>query len=176
MKKRAEKLYDSITDLDQRYLLEAEEFETKADKPVIVRWKAWAGLAAAIVLAVGVGIGMPGWDNKSESAPDSEPTAGNSYFSTQNGSLEHLQDCSDSLLRGGELLRLDSGETYVVTEELSEEEAKTKLDGKNKVHLELVDGVYVRREQPTGTAFYVLQSEEAVFWDGQCYYRAQKQD
>ena len=172
MNKRARKLYDSITDLDEGYLLDAEEFEPKAG----VRWKAWAGLAAAIVLAVGVGTGMPGFDLKSGSTDASAPTAGDAYFSSVNGSLEHVADSAAVPLRGGEMILLDSGESYVVLEELQEDDAAKRLNLDEGVYLELVDDLYVRREQPTEIALYSSDTEEIVLWDGEYYYKLQKQD
>ena len=44
-----EHLYESITGLDDRFILEAQ-----SNKPRLDRRKIWAGLAAALVLAVGL--------------------------------------------------------------------------------------------------------------------------
>ena len=67
-----EHLYESITGLDDRFILEAQ-----SNKPRLDRRKIWAGLAAALVLAVG--LSWPAWRSLSSSggssAPSGEPSA-----------------------------------------------------------------------------------------------------
>ena len=67
-----EHLYESITGLDDRFILEAQ-----SNKPRLDQRKIWAGLAAALVLAVG--LSWPAWRSLSSSggssAPSGEPSA-----------------------------------------------------------------------------------------------------
>ena len=62
-----EHLYESITGLDDRFILEAQ-----SNKPRLDRRKIWAGLAAALVLAVG--LSWPAWRSLSSSGGSSAPS------------------------------------------------------------------------------------------------------
>lgn len=64
-----EHLYESITGLDDRFILEAQ-----SNKPRLDRRKIWAGLAAALVLAVG--LSWPAWRSLSSSGGSSAPSGG----------------------------------------------------------------------------------------------------
>ena len=168
MKKSATKLYDSITDLDERYLLEAEQFQPGAGG----RRKTWAGLAAAIVLAVGVGAGLPGMAG---AADDSAPEANGSDAWQENVSFSQVMDSSDAVLRGGEL-RLDSGETYLILEEVDPIPKGDEPKEEELRYLEWVDGRYVLREGPTDLVIFPGPSEGMILRDGEHYYSLQKKD
>ena len=62
-----EHLYESITGLDDRFILEAQ-----SNKPRLDQRKIWAGLVAALVLAVG--LSWPAWRSLSSSGGSSAPS------------------------------------------------------------------------------------------------------
>lgn len=171
MNKESMKLYDSLTGLDERYLLEAEEFRPRTRKVLPFRPAAWAGLAAAVVLAVGVGTIMPSLNYKSDMfAADSQVMTEEQTSSTTNGSPElgALEDSvhGDSKQEAGTQIRLKDG-VYVILEEISVEQGD-RLEV--VTYLEWKDGYYSPVDSPAESALCAGAGEELFFREDTHYY------
>lgn len=123
MNKKSVKLYESLTQLDEKYLLEAEEFRPEKHRGRSIRPQAWAGLAAAVVLAVGIGTALPEMNMKSDAAVS--------------GSQVQMESQGSHSLNGSPLADEVRGEEYGVSTQEKETEIR------------LSDAVYVVLEEVT---------------------------
>lgn len=175
---RAERLYNSLTEIREDYLLQAEEF--RPERPRAAHsWKRWTALAAAVLLVVGVGTVMRGGADSASSAERFEPISGMTPFEpeTENGfSNETVMDQETPIL--DREIHFTNGEIWAV---LAPEAAKT-LDlpedlsaaaaGKPDLWLTEENGVYFPTDAPTGVALYVYTEDVCIVHDGTEYYAA----
>lgn len=175
--KRGETLYDSITEIREEYLSQAEEFCPQKPHPTALAWKRWAALAAAVLLVVGVGSGVFEQHANSSAEPSTAGSALQSPGEEENrGSEAVLEDQADTVF--GREIHLENGQIWA----LLPPEAAGKLDLPDDLDkltaeepilwLQEMDGVYVPADGPTQTALYSYTEDVSIICDDGMYYAA----
>jgi len=193
---RAQRFYDCITEIGDRYIQDAEEYTPAQNKIRPIAWRRWTGMAAALVLVVGLSFAvyylprmggatsgaaaeMPAMSAPAAAAPEAapmEPAPGGSLMDKAEAAPAAPEQTQTVRLEPGQEIHFETGEVDVIlTPEQAAvcgmpEDLAAEVEGKTPMWLEFTGEWYVPTEGPSAYALFAYSPDLGIISDGTDYY------
>ena len=166
---RAQRFYDCITEIGDRYIQDAEEYTPTQNKSRPIAWRRWTGMAAALVLVVGLSFAvyylprmggatsgvaaeMPAMSAPAAAAPEAAPME-----PAPGGSLMDKVEAAPAAPEQAAVCGMP-------------EDLAAEVEGKTPMWLEFTGEWYVPTEGPSAYALFAYSPDLGIISDGTDYY------